>query len=82
MAKKGGFLMSNGTFDKIALEELLEKDFENYSGVSDVLKEKCLSEDLDAYIQEDPCNLKELGNCLRFYTMSVRIKVKMLHVII
>ncbi|CAH0714594.1 unnamed protein product, partial [Brenthis ino] len=70
LAKKGGLFMSNGTFDKIALEELLEKDFENYTGVSDVLKEKCLNKDLDAYVQEDPCNLKELGNCLRFYIMS------------
>ncbi|XP_026500162.2 uncharacterized protein LOC113403782 [Vanessa tameamea] len=64
--QRKGFLMSNGTIDIIKLEKLLERDLENYTNIYDVVKVKCLNDDLGAYSHEDTCYLRDIGNCIEF----------------
>ncbi|XP_050347188.1 uncharacterized protein LOC126771370 isoform X2 [Nymphalis io] len=68
--ERKGFLMPNGTIDKIKLKESLIKDFENYTSIYDVVEVKCLKEDLSAYSQEDTCYLREIGNCIHFTLLA------------
>ncbi|XP_045768346.1 uncharacterized protein LOC123869468 isoform X1 [Maniola jurtina] len=68
---KAGFLFSNGTIDKTSFEAMIEEDFQNNSDVKELLKEKCLVDDLSFYALPDinMCEAKKIGNCLRVYTL-------------
>ncbi|XP_069356189.1 uncharacterized protein [Maniola hyperantus] len=64
---KAGFLLSNGSIDKTAYEAMIEKDYEYNADLKDLLKEKCLVDDLSFYGLPQMCEVKKFGSCLSVY---------------
>lgn len=75
IGEKKGFITVNKTFDRAVSEKLLLEGFENNTQIIDIIDEKCLSGDVNSYIQEDYCYLLEISRCVVFQTMMVKIYV-------
>ncbi|CAH2267575.1 jg11864 [Pararge aegeria aegeria] len=67
VAKKSGFMLSNGTIDKSLLEATIEKDFKNKTDIMAIVKEKCLLDNLEEYGPPHMCHIGKVTNCLHLY---------------
>ncbi|XP_023947666.1 uncharacterized protein LOC112052717 [Bicyclus anynana] len=69
VGENSGFLLSNGTIDKTLLEATLAVDYENNTDILEIVKEKCLVDDMSVYGPPGMCDAKKIANCLRAFTV-------------
>lgn len=65
----------NKTIDRAVTEKILLEAYENNTQIINTIDEKCLSGDVNSYIQQHYCYLLEISRCVVFQTMIVRIDV-------
>lgn len=71
IAQKKGIASSDGTIDKKALADQIDKDFERDPALAENIKENCINGDIKKYGKEDVCDLKKVKLCTDIQIVKV-----------